>query len=423
MKTIVDPIRRWGPSVTVSVLDQSIVSGANLALNVVLARSLGAAEYGEFAIGFAVLLMLAGPHSALFTDALTVVGPRSFPKSHREYVTALFVLHVIATAVVGVVLLSVAAVPGAALSPAWCGSLALAVMMVLGMWLLRSAAYLDLKPSLALRVSIVYAVTLLVLLFAAHEWGGLSPPAGLAILGAAAGVSVLTVLPRLKPVGESLRAVEIRFVIREHWNYGRWILGASIAGSLANGLYLPLVAAVSGLETAGLLRAIQNVALPIQQLVIGIGMIGYPSLSRGVAAEGPAFAIRRGPLFVGVGLALSVLYGLTIGLAARPLMTLLYGDGFYASQSSLIWIASIATAAIVLAQLLGVVVRALYRPEAMLWSKSAALVWFVGPGILIVKSSAAAGALWSSAIGALAEVLVLTLVLVRIASHQRSGRS
>ena len=77
--------RRWGSKAGFSIADQAIVSGANFALNILLARWLSPTEYGAFAIAFSILLFLSGFHNALILEPMSVIGPSQYREDLARY--------------------------------------------------------------------------------------------------------------------------------------------------------------------------------------------------------------------------------------------------------------------------------------------------------------------------------------------------
>src|SRR5262245_17749540 len=177
--------RRWRAPVSVGVLDQGVGSGANLVLSILLARWMAPAEYGAFAIGFALLLLLAGPYATLLTDPLSVVGPRHFAGRYLSYLRALCMVHAALTIPLAVALGAIAFVPRLIVdvTPGWALALCLATPFVLLLWLLRGACYLEGRPGAALAGSALYGLSLIALVASSHVAGLLTAQSALAIMG------------------------------------------------------------------------------------------------------------------------------------------------------------------------------------------------------------------------------------------------
>jgi O-antigen/teichoic acid export membrane protein len=410
--------RRWRAPISVGVLDQGAVSGANLVLNVLLARWMAPVHYGAFAVAFAVLLLVSGPHGALFTDPMSVVGPRHFKGRFSAYLRGLCIVHaglaiVLAILIGGLVSLPVSIVRA---SSTWLVPLGFATPLVLLLWLLRGACYLEMRPAVALAGSALYGLVLVALIAWAHAASWLTAQAALVVMALASAVASGVIAGRLGLLSRSRSQIELPHVVREHWAYGRWILAASVAHAVAYGLYVPLVGTFAGLEQTAVLRALQNLVFPLDRMLAGIAMVAYPSMSRQVVEQGPSYLIRRGPAFVLLGVGSAILYSVPIALLARPMLSLVYGTAYYSGYASLAPIVAVAAVVTALSQFLSILVRVTNRPQAVLWSKLAAALWLAGGGILLVRQFGAKGAVLGLAGGSIAEAFVLALALKRAAS-------
>jgi O-antigen/teichoic acid export membrane protein len=382
---------------------------------VLLARWLSPAGYGGFAVAFAVLVLIAGPHSALLTDPINVVASRLFRGDTRRYLRAVFAIH-IALTIPLVLLITTSAIWRGTIvngSPVWLVALGVTTPTVLSLWLLRTACYLETRPALALNGSVVYATILLGLVIWARAGSWLTGPIAFVSMGVASAVGGFCIAWSLGLLSGPWTRPDIISTAREHWAFGRWILAASVAHAVANGLYLPILGVLGGLHQSAVLRALQNLQTPLQQVLASISMVAYPFMSRQVAEQGTGYVRRRGSTFVLLNMALASAYGLTIAAFGRPLLAAIYGSGYYTAHASLVALFAATAALAALAQCLGILVRSIYRPQAVLWAKMAGAAWFCGAGIPLVQTFGVEGAIIGLGGGALAESIVLSFALGR----------
>jgi O-antigen/teichoic acid export membrane protein len=413
--------RRWRVPLSIGVLDQAAVSATNFTVNILLARWMSPADYGAFAIAFATLLLVSGFHGALLTDPLSVIGSRRPVGLYSKYLRALLIIHAALTLPLGAVIAASGLLPRSIVDvpPAWTAVLGFATPLVLLLWLLRAACYLPMRPGVALAGSLLYGIVFLIFLTWGHLAQWLTAPTALVLMGVASGWASLFIATRLELLSSSWAAIDIAGIAREHWAYGRWILGAAVAHGIAYGLYVPLVGMLVGLEQTAVLRALLNLTLPLQQVLAGIAMVAYPSMSRRVAERGIEYMRRRGPIFVLAGVGLATVYGLVITAFGRPLLVMMYGGGYYAAYASLIPLIAVAAVVTAVAQFLSILARVVNRPQAVLWSKLAAAAWLAGGGILLVRGSGVRGAVLGLTGGSLAEACVLAVALTRGVSVRR----
>ena len=406
----------WRTPLLLSVIDQGLVSGAHFGLNVVLARWVSPAEYGVFAITFSLFLLASGLHVALLLEPMNVLGAARPVSELGRYVGSLVQAHFVLTAPLSLLLAAAALVArnrNASLAGAL-AALAAALPFLLLQWLLRQACYVQTRPDLAVRGSLIYVVALAATFAVLAPVTGLLGPLqaafpALGVASLAAAAALWRPLHVSLPTGGPLP----RDLARAHWSYGRWIVAASVAHNAGNALYLPLVAAMLGLAASGTLKAVQNLALPLQQLLAALNLLALPALSRQRAAGGESRArpavLRLVLAYTGAAAA----YGALLVVGGERLLALLYGRSLYAGYG---WsVALVAAAGVVsaAAQALGVGLRAMGRPHAVLWSKVAAALFLLAVGTLLLARHGLYGALLGVLLGSACEAAVLAAFVRR----------
>jgi O-antigen/teichoic acid export membrane protein len=202
-----------------------------------------------------------------------------------------------------------------------------------------------------------------------------------------------------------------REVLASHWSYGRWIVAASLAHNAGNALYLPLVAAILGFASSGTLKALLNLGLPLQQLLTALSLLALPWVSRQAAARGQAHSRRASVSLVLVFVGTAVAYGAVIVGFGGMLLALLYGPGSYSALGGKVFLVALAGVAAAAAQALGLAMRALGRPQVILWSKLAVAAFLLAGGTVLVEKSGLDGALLGIVLGNACETVVLAAFL------------
>lgn len=407
--------RTWRVRVSLSVLDQAVTSGANLALNVALARLLAPAAYGAFAVAYAVLIIVTGFHTALFTDPLSALGTRVFSGDTRRYMRGVMALNVAVTVPLAVLVGTLAWIDAGPLirSREWLFAVGAAIPPVLSLWLLRSGCYLESRPGTALAGSVTYAVVLFGGLTWAHAESRVTAPVALMLVGLASAIACVPLAFTTGVLAGPWSWHDATTTARAHWQFGRWILGASAAHAIANGMYVPLLGAIAGLEHSAVLRALQNLQTPLVRVMAGISMVAYPLMAQRVAAQGAQYLKERGTAFVMLNMALAAAYALTLAAFGRPIFSLLYGSAFYTSYAWLVPLFAAAALLAALAQCLGILVRVANRPAAVLWAKLGAALWLVVAGWALLRTLGVNGAVLSIGGSAAIESAVYLVALRR----------
>lgn len=392
-------LRRWSSRVLLSVADQGLASGGHFALNILLVRSLTPAEYGAFAVTFAIFLLAASLHNALILEPMGVIGPARYGERLPEYLGTAAWMSVGLSLLITAVLLLVTAGMAAArssLAPAMFG-LSFSAPFILMFWLLRRACYLGTKPDVALRGSLLYL--LLLLAGAAVLWrlNSLSAVGAFLLMGAASiGVSLRLwrcLRVRVKNIFSAQASPGLAEVVRQHWTYARWSLSTTVLYWLASSIYLPLVGALAGLPAVAAFRATDNLLLPMSQVLTALGLLLLPWVTAQSRVRDRGYLGRTAAKT-------SLLAGLPAGvyvlgiLAAGPSLTrLIYGSDYYASSLSLV---PYLGASLVLRAVgdtgLGVAIRAAGRPDIGFWATVAAAAVTLTAGLGLVSRYGAAGA-------------------------------
>src|SRR4051812_24575152 len=145
--------RPWCTKAFFAVVDQGLISGSNFALGILLARWLGAAQYGAYALAFATFVLLSLVYQSLLLEPMSVFGPSTYRSNLRGYTGTLIWIHIaiaFATFVVlGAGALGLAHFPRFGSLPSALIGASIAAPCVLLFWLARRAYYLKLASSQA----------------------------------------------------------------------------------------------------------------------------------------------------------------------------------------------------------------------------------------------------------------------------------
>lgn len=320
----------WARKGSLAVLDQGLFSGANFLVNILLARWIGPVEYGAFAVGFSIYLVLSGFHNALILEPMSVLGPAHHADRLDRYVHQLVRMHVLVTCPLGFVTVVAALVIVG-------DPLLQRVLLVTGFftpitllgWLARRVPYLRTDPAGALRVSVAYAAATLAGIGILRVTGALSAAAVWLVL--ALGSAIASVACGL-PIRPGKRTAEeepgLRTLFVEHWGFGRWIVGAALVGLGAGQLQVILAGAMGGLEAAGTLRAMLTTVLPLIQTFTALGLLFVPVMARDYARGDWQALEKKTNLVSGILTAFSLIYMAVLVAFAKPLVLLLYGEQY-----------------------------------------------------------------------------------------------
>jgi O-antigen/teichoic acid export membrane protein len=336
----------WLKKGTLALLDQGLVSGSNFLVAILLARWLTREDYGAYAMGFSVFILLYGFHNAFLLEPMSVFGPEAYTKCLTAYVKKLLGFHfglalILSLLVVaGIIVLPLFTNAHALTSALW--GVCIAVPLILFYWICRRAAYLRFAPGLAVMGSAIYCLSVLILALALRSWR--SPLMGFVIQSLAAIPAALLLMRPLKSGTDTQPGPSNQEVLCEHWRYGRWVMGSTLVTWISGYGYYVLVGMLLPMQDVAALRALRNLTEPCYRAMAAIILLVLPWASSRFSEEGRRGLQRRtlqlNLLFGGSAL----LYFATVALFGNKLMGLLYAGRYNGSANLLL----LATAPVVL---------------------------------------------------------------------------
>ncbi len=326
-----------------AIVDQGLISGSNFAMGILLARWLGAEQYGAYALAFATFVLLSLVYQSLLLEPMSVYGPSVYRTKLRAYTGALIWIHVAIAFATFVVLgggaMSLAHFPRfGGLAPALIGA-SIAAPCVLLFWLARRVYYLQLASSQAATGAVLYSVILFGTLAFLHSRKMMSPMLAFVIMAIAALVTSGYLLLRFKPILAWKNGDPgLRQVSRENWDYGRWALASAVFMWVPWNIFYTLVASFSGMAESGQLRALLNFSLPMAQTYAAFSLLFLPHAASLHEDKGWAAVRRDSRRITMLFLSGGAVYWVFVCAFRSQLVELLY-DGQYGGIEYLLpWI-------------------------------------------------------------------------------------
>jgi O-antigen/teichoic acid export membrane protein len=311
-----------------AIADQVLISGSNFVTMILVARAIGAAEFGTFSLVYSVLLLanilqstlITQPHNVLAsTRHGTDFGRFTFSLGLAQIVLVLLeaALVAVATAIVwkhnpSVAPMLLALVPGIV---GW--QLQEFVRRILYTQSRFAEAFLNDCLSYGLQTVAVIA------LWAADNLHGEHALYCLAI------TSLTAAAFGLFQLRDSLVPRFDMAAVRESWNFGKWLTGGELLQwGCSLQMYLYLSAIILGTAAAGELKAAQILFGPTRILAFYLGSVLPMRFARALASGGNQAVHEE---LIGTSkrvLPWLGLYALLVAILARPLLQLVYRDEF-----------------------------------------------------------------------------------------------
>lgn len=313
-----------------AALDQGLISLANFMATVILARQVSPTELGVYGVGFTTLRLVRAVQEGLTIQPMNTFGAAMDEVGFKRYATATSLIQLglalISAAVVAlagwVVTKSGNDVAGPALFSLWSAFL----WWQLQEYLRRMMYTRGDVANAVINTALANGVRLAIMLWWARQ-GALSGTGGLTAIG-------LGSLAALIPAAWQTRRYWSRKIghlagtWKRNWNFGRYMLGASLSTWVSVEFYPILTAGLISFAAAGAYRAIQNLVQPVQLLLRAMDTFLTPRASKTYHQSGfiplerllhKTYNIFAGPI-LGI-LALAVVFRV-------PLLSWLYGDTY-----------------------------------------------------------------------------------------------
>ena len=362
-------LRVWGGQAAFSLLDQGFASGASFGLNLLLARWLPAEAYGAFAVAFVGYMFVYGLYNVLLLEPMSVHGASRHTDSLPIYFRHQLTIHgVLVSPLAGIVLLAGILVrqftPASPLAGALIG-FGVALPFLLLLWLARRICYAMQRPSLAAGGSTLYLGFVGAGVIVLHRYGELEPFAAFVLMGTGSFLAGVFLIMRFGLLQRrSLKDPGVLWgrVLRENWNYGRWLVGSTVLSSVVSQTQVLFVSGILGLGSAGILRAMQLPALLMTQVSTATGFLVLPSFSYDFVA-GALKRMRHKAILVSIALSVSALILVGVTWAFSGVIERILFSGKYASYSWLMPMLVLFTVAFGPMQGFGMALRAIRKPQ------------------------------------------------------------
>jgi O-antigen/teichoic acid export membrane protein len=420
---------RLAGSGAIAVLDQALAAASGLIVGVLLARWLGAEDYGAYMVAFSCFMLAQNVYDAALVEPMMVHASGRHQGQLSRYLRHASVIHVWMSLILSLCLAGGAAVlflldvpnVAAALAGAAC-----AAPVMLTRWLLRPPLYILSRHQWCLAAGVVQILATLAALGVLTVTGVLSPGSayGAQAVGTVAAAALLLIpLLRLpdRSDGESLA---MSTVLSDHWTYGRWSIPARLLEWASSNIFYLAIPLIASLSVSGTFRATALLLMPALLTMGALGPLLIPAFSRAYASGDRGFLNRRVAGMAAVLGGGAAVYGLGMTVLGIPLISLLYGGKF----DGMVTLPMLAAAAvqIVMAALILVVMSALR-------ATGNARLTFVGQipptaimltaGLLLVESYGVLGAFVANDLSSAAMLVVLCWLYRRAVGSTSMGSS
>ena len=263
----------WG------LADQVLSSATNFLIVLLVARTLGPAEFGAFSLAYATYTLALGGNRALALDPLTVRYSATSPQRSMAAIAAATGTSLVGGIIIGLISVVVAALTGGSMGIAFAGlGLALPGLLLQDAW--RFSFFALGRGKQAFFNDLVWAVILLPAAALVIGTGRGSIATLIAVWAAAGWIAAAVGLLQSKVVPQPARAVE--WLVDQFDLASRYFAEFAISSG-GNQLSFFLIAILTTLAEVGRLRAAQVMLGPLNILFLGAGLVAVAETARFVA--------------------------------------------------------------------------------------------------------------------------------------------
>ncbi len=335
------------PQLSLSVIDQGIYSGGTFIVQILVARWLSPDEFGAFAVMFSFLILLACFSNGLVIEPLSVLGPSKYSSCLLPYLSSVLKLHFLVSVSLSLgvfLILTCVFFLGEMQKVEAYVVVVLSSPFILFFWVARRVCYVREAPFFAIVGSTLYTVTLIVGLYILQRNSVLSPISVFLVMGGGslfAGILTWYIniksLPRKNHLASNaLDIIDQKNVYREHMRFGKWIVLGAIPNWIAKMAYIPLVGLLLGLPQAGAFRAVQNLILPVQQILIAMGSYLLPWLAKNKGSQSATFFREKEKSLIRLNALMVIGYLTPLFMFGKEILAWVYQNDYYSSFTPLL---------------------------------------------------------------------------------------
>lgn len=324
-----------------ALADQGMVSAANFATTIILARFLGLEEFGRFTLAWMAVQILHNFQMVLVVSPMMSIGPKQEPGSELTYYGAVIVQQAV-FAVFVFSLLWGGTEGAAALFPEWnIDGLALPLAFCATAYqlqdFLRRYFFTLGRAASAFTVDLLRFPGQVVVLFWLFHTVPMDSVRALWVVAAFALFSAIvngaTVVRQLSWDRDTIFAVA-----RRHWYFSRWLVAATLANQVRSQIFFVATGAMLGASAVGALRAAQTLMGITHVVVMGLENVVPVRAARHFHVGG-AQALKQLVIRVGyLGELFVLTLGIVVFMAPDFWLSLAYGDQYTDYGFLLQWI-------------------------------------------------------------------------------------
>lgn len=329
---------------SITLVDQGIVSLANFLVAVLLVRFLGVEAFGVYSLLWMSILFLQSLQTAIIITPMMTIGSKQLSKDKNRYHGAV-ISHQILFSIVSSIILYVAIVISNFVVPQWgiinyAFSLSLVSFLSQNQDFLRRLFFLEGRTITALVNDLICYIGRLLVLFVVFISSEPSLKSVFSVMLITLFLSVsLGVMKLSKTTFDYKYNIE---VFKRHWKMSNWLTGSALLMWFSGNYFVVAAAAILGPAAVGVLRASGNIIGMFNVLFLGLENIIPQSFSKRYLLTGSSGLRSYLMKLVFIGGALTTLASILLSFFSESLIIAIYGEESAGNGYVLIWYCAIS---------------------------------------------------------------------------------
>jgi len=241
------------------LLDQVVVSGANFATTIIVARFLGVDGFGYFSLAWMAVLFMSGIQAALIISPMMSIEPKIEAIQKKSYYGVVFLQQFLLALFIAFSIYICLKI-SAYFFHDWGGRLALELAVASFFFLahdfIRRFFFVRLEFKKVFLNDILRYIGQLFLLLILFANGYTTVEMALWVVTGASAVAWFIALIKIEEL--TLNWPYFLLTLRRHWLMSKWLVGSAVVQWSAGNVFVLLAAAMIGVSAAGGLKAMQN---------------------------------------------------------------------------------------------------------------------------------------------------------------------
>lgn len=393
--------------------DQGFFSLTNFFVNIILARSVEIKYYGTFTTLFSIFLFFAGIQNALILEPMSVIGPTKQKAEWNEYLKRNFSFNIVISTFISLCFFLISFFYNKNI-------IEIPLVFILfsfsniTFWFFRRINYIKLDPKHSFWGSIIYFSTTLTGTFIIKHYMLISVVNIILLLVICGVMGSLYIWKYYHLLVNTKIILDAKRVFQEHWEYSKWVLGSVFVFWLSGTVYIPMTATMINAETAGILKAYQNLLLPFSQVSTSLSLLFLPYIAKKINIYGNNWLKKGVFQAMLIFFSLAIFYSFFLTNFSFTIVSLLYKQDIFLNYLWTIpyWLLTLflGTAN----QVLGIFLKSLKMPRIVFQSQLSGSLFTLTIGIYLISKYKLLGVLISMNLVLFIMLLVQSLNFFRL---------